>query len=350
MNCLHDNQSYAFASDNYAGVHPKILQALMVANGGHQPAYGADVYTIALQQKIKQLFGEQAEAFPVFNGTGANITAIQALLPRWGAVICADSAHIQCDEGVAPEHMAGVKLLTVATTDGKLTPQLVDKQAWGFGVEHRAQPAVVYISQTTELGTCYSVAEIRALADYCHQHNMKLYVDGARLANALVAENTNVRTMITDTGVDMLNLGGTKNGMLQGECIISMHSDAHAAMPYLRKINAQLGAKMRFVSAQFLAWLEDDLWLNLAANSNLMAARLAASLAEVENITFTQKTQANAVFAVLPASARTRLHQQFHFYDWDEDKGEVRWMTSFDTTAQQVDAFVAAIKQAVAKA
>ncbi|MBI0098720.1 MULTISPECIES: low specificity L-threonine aldolase [unclassified Snodgrassella] len=349
MNRLHDNQSYAFASDNYSGVHPKIIQALTIANGGHQPAYGADVYTLALQQKIKQLFGEQAEAFPVFNGTGANVTALQALLPRWGAVICAESAHIQCDEGVAPEHLAGVKLLTVATDDGKLTPQLVARQAWGFGMEHRAQPAVVYISQTTELGTCYSVAEIRDLAEYCHKHNMQLYLDGARLANALVAENTDVRTMVTDTGVDMLNLGGTKNGMLQGECIISMRADTHAAMPYLRKINAQLGAKMRFISAQFLAWLEDDLWLDLAAGSNLMAKRLAASLTAIEQVSVTQKVQANAIFAILPANARARLHQQFHFYDWDESKGEVRWMTSFDTTTEQVDAFAAAIRQAVAE-
>lgn len=347
MNCLHDKQSFAFASDNYAGVHPEIMQALLVANDGHQPAYGADVYTLAFQQKIKQLFGETAEAFPVFNGTGANVTALQSLLPRWGAVICAESAHIQCDEGVAPEHLAGVKLLTIPTADGKLTPQLVAKQAWGFGVEHRAQPAVVYISQSTELGTCYSVAEIRALSDYCHQHNMKLYVDGARLANALVTENTDVKTMITATGVDMLNLGGTKNGLLQGECIISMHPDTHASMPYLRKINAQLGAKMRFISAQFLAWFEHDLWLNLAANSNQMATRLANALDEIEGITLTQQTQANAVFAVLPAHARAKLHQQFHFYDWNESKGEVRWMASFDTTEKQVDTFIAAIKQAL---
>ena len=348
MNRLHDPKIYSFASDNYSGIHPKILAALNTANEGHQSAYGADVYTAALQDKIKQLFGEQAQAYPVFNGTGANIIALQSLLPRWGAVICAESAHINCDEGNAPEYLGGMKLFSIPTADGKLTPELVAKQAWGFGFEHRAQPAVVYISQTTELGTCYTVSEIKALADYCHQHHMKLYLDGARLSNALVTQNTDVKTMITATGVDMLNLGGTKNGLLQGECIIAMHGEQQDAMPYLRKINAQLGSKMRYLSAQFLAWFEDDLWLQLAQHSNAMAMRLANALADIKEISLTQKTEANAVFAIVPKAICERLHEQFHFYDWNEQIQEVRWMTSFDTTAEQIDTFVAAIRQSIA--
>lgn len=348
MNRLHDPNQYSFASDNYSGVHPQIMAALNTANDGHQPAYGADVYTAALQKKIKQLLGADAQAYPVFNGTGANIIALQSMLPRWGAVICAQSAHINCDEGNAPEYLGGMKLLAIASEDGKLTPELVAKEAWGVGFEHRAQPAVVYISQTTELGTCYTPDEIRALADYCHQRQMKLYLDGARLANALVSQNVDLHTMVASTGVDMLNLGGTKNGLMQAECIISLHSEAQQAMPYLRKINAQLGSKMRYVSAQFLAWFEHDLWLNLARHSNAMASKLASSLAEFPCINLTQKTQANAVFATLPPEISARLHEQFHFYDWNEQTHEVRWMTSFDTTEEQIDAFVAAIRQAIA--
>lgn len=348
MNSLHDPKLYTFASDNYAGIHPKILAALSIANEGHQPAYGADIYTAALQQKIKQLLGERAQAYPVFNGTGANIVALQSLLPRWGAVICAASAHINCDESNAPEYLGGMKLFSIPTTDGKLTPELVATEARGFGFEHRAQPSVVYISQTTELGTCYTVNEIKALADYCHQHQMKLYLDGARLANALVAQNTDIKTMITATGVDIFNLGGTKNGLLQGECIINMQIDEQQAMSYLRKINAQLGSKMRFISAQYLSWFEDDLWLKLAQHSNAMATRLATALTDIKAITITQKTEANAVFAIVPELVCARLHEQFHFYDWNEHTHEVRWMTSFDTTTEQVDTFVAAIRQAIA--
>jgi threonine aldolase len=346
MNRLHDAKLYSFASDNYSGVHPKILAALSIANEGHQPAYGADVYTTALQQKIKQLLGNQAQAYPVFNGTGANIIALQSLMPRWGAVICTESAHVNCDEGNAPEYIGGMKLLAIPTDDGKLTPELVAKQAWGYGFEHRAQPTVVYISQTTELGTCYTPDEIRALADYCHQRQMKLYLDGARLANALVSQNTDLYSMIAATGVDMFNLGGTKNGLLQGECIIAMHSDVQMSMPYLRKINAQLGSKMRYLSAQFMAWFEDDLWLELAQHSNAMASRLATAVADIPAISITQKTEANAVFAIVPKKICAYVREQFHFYVWNEQTQEVRWMTSFDTTTEQIDNFVTAIRQA----
>lgn len=264
MQTRHNPHDFAFASDNYSGIHPQILAAIAAANGGHQPAYGTDVYTAQLKQCIQQQFGEQAQAFPVFNGTGANVMALQALLPRYGAVICADSAHIHNDEGVAPEYVAGIKILAVTTADGKLTPELIAQQAWGWGNEHRAQPRAVYISQTTELGTCYSVAEIRAIADYCHQHGMWLYMDGARLANAAAHLNASLHDITTAAGVDMVSFGGTKNGIMLGECIVVLNPELADSMVYLRKINMQLGSKMRFISAQFLALLENDLWRALA--------------------------------------------------------------------------------------
>lgn len=346
MQRLHDPATYAFASDNYAGVHPQILAALTVANGGSAPAYGDDVYTQALQQKIAALFGSHAQAFPMFNGTGANVVALQALVPRCGAVICAETAHINVDEGVAPEYMGGLKLLSVPTTDGKLTPALVATRMLNQGVVHHPQPKLVYISQPTELGTCYQVAEIQALADYCHQHDMKLYVDGARLANAVVSLDTDVKTMITATGVDLLNLGGTKNGLLQGECLISLRHEVSDIIPYLRKSNAQLSSKMRFISAQFLAWFDQDLWLNLARHSNAMAQRLLAGICAIETLTITQAVESNAVFVRLPDAVRQQLHQQYHFYDWDQTQGEVRWMTCFETLPEQVDHFILAIKRA----
>ncbi|WP_066566044.1 low specificity L-threonine aldolase [Snodgrassella sp. CFCC 13594] len=350
MHTIHDTQSFSFASDNYAGMHPRVLAALAAANQGHLSAYGEDVYTQALQQKMQTLFGESAHCFPVFNGTGANVTALQAMLPRWGAVICAETAHINCDEGIAPEYAGGVKLLPVPTPDGKLTPGLIDQQAWGFGVPHRAQPGAVYISQTTELGTCYSVAEIKVLADHCHQLGMMLYMDGARLANAVAALSVDVKTMTTDAGVDMLSFGGTKNGMMLGECVLTLNPSLAQAMPYLRKINSQLGSKMRFISAQFLALLEADLWLELARHSNAMAQKLYTGIQAIPELTITQLPQANAVFAQMPLSVAAQLHQQYHFYDWNQHTGEVRWMTSFDTTEAQVEAFVKDIQAAFAAA
>ena len=350
MQTRHNPHDFAFASDNYSGIHPQILAAIAAANGGHQPAYGTDVYTAQLKQCIQQQFGEQAQAFPVFNGTGANVMALQALLPRYGAVICADSAHIHNDEGVAPEYVAGIKILAVTTADGKLTPELIAQQAWGWGNEHRAQPRAVYISQTTELGTCYSVAEIRAIADYCHQHGMWLYMDGARLANAAAQLNASLHDITTAAGVDMVSFGGTKNGIMLGECIVVLNPELADSMVYLRKINMQLGSKMRFISAQFLALLENDLWRALAGHSNAMAERLYQAVKNIEGVHITQPRQSNAVFAILPAAAVHALHQQFHFYDWNESSGEVRWMTSFDTTAEQVDAFAAAIQAACQEA
>ncbi|GLB66126.1 threonine aldolase [Arthrobacter mangrovi] len=344
---LHDAAARGFASDNYSGVHPEILTALAHANGGHQVSYGEDDYTARLQEIIQTHFGAQAVAYPVFNGTGANVLSLQSMLPRWGAVICAATAHINVDENGAPERVGGMKLLPVPTEDGKLTPELIDREAWGWGDEHRAQPLAVSLTQSTELGTLYSIEEIRAIADHAHGHGMKLHMDGARLANAAAALDVPLREFTTDAGVDIVSLGGTKNGLLFGECVVVLNPEAAAGLPYLRKMNMQLASKMRFISAQFVALLEDGLWLRSAAHANAMAARLRAAVAGIDGVRPTQETQANAVFATLPAGAADRIRKKFRFYDWDAARGEVRWMCSFDTSEADVDAFAEAIRAEV---
>jgi len=347
---LHDPQLRGFASDNYAGVHPEVLAAITEANGGHQIAYGEDVYTARLQEVVREHFGEQAEAFPVFNGTGANVTALTSVLPRWGAVVSTSTAHIHTDEGGAPERISGLKLLPVATPDGKLTPDLIGEEAWGWGDEHRAQPLAVSITQTTELGTLYTVDEVRAIADYAHERGMVLHMDGARISNAAAALGVGFREFTTDAGVDILSFGGTKNGLLYGEAIVVLNPEASDGLIYLRKLNMQLASKMRFVSAQLIALLTDGLWLRSASHANAMAARLRAGLegeisaGSITGVNFTQATQANAVFATLPPGVADRLRTSFRFYDWNPATGEVRWMTAFDTTEHDIDAFLAALR------
>ena len=339
----HDPELRGFASDNYAGVHPEILAAIALANGGHQISYGDDAYTEHLQEIFKSHFGAGAQAFPVFNGTGANVVALQSMTERWDSVICAESAHINVDECGAPEKVAGLKLLTLPTPDGKLTPELVDRHAWGWGDEHRAQPKVVAITQSTELGTCYTPDEIAALCDQAHQHGMKVYLDGARLANAAATLQLPLKAFTTDAGVDVLSFGGTKNGMLLGEAIVVLNPETARGVKFLRKAAMQLSSKMRFVSVQFEALLTDDLWLRNATHANDMTQRLYAQVKDIPGVTVVRKPQANAVFAILPPEVTERLQKRFRFYTWNEHTGEVRWMTSFDTTEADIDAFSAAI-------
>ncbi|CAI3796582.1 threonine aldolase family protein [Pseudarthrobacter sp. MM222] len=345
---LHDPSVRGFASDNYSGVHPEVLAALAAANEGHQVSYGEDDYTARLQQLIEEHFGEGIDCFPVFNGTGANVLSLQSLLPRWGAVICASTAHINMDENGAPERIGGIKLLQVHTSDGKLTPELIDKEAWGWGDEHRAQPLAVSITQTTELGTCYTPEEVRAIAEHVHSKGMKLHMDGARLANAAAHLNVPLRAFTRDAGVDILSFGGTKNGLLFGEVVVALNPEAAHGLVYLRKMNMQLASKMRFMSAQFIALLEGDLWLRSASHANAMAARLRAGVESIPGVQLSQKTESNGVFAVLPAGVADRLRTSFRFYDWNEAAREVRWMCSFDTTEEDVDTFIAAIKRELA--
>lgn len=349
MTQLHDLESRGFASDNYAGAHPEVLAAIAEANGGHQIAYGEDVYTARLTEVMHGHFGDQAEVFPVFNGTGANVTALTSMLPRWGAVIATSTAHIHTDENAAPERVSGLKLLTVPTPDGKLTPELIDVEAWGWGDEHRAQPLAVSITQTTELGTLYTPDEIRAITDHAHAHGMTVHMDGSRISNAAAALGVPLREFTTDAGVDLLSFGGTKNGLLYGEAVVVLSPAASEGLIFLRKLSMQLASKMRFLSAQLIALLDDDLYLRSAGHANAMAARLRGALEGTPGLSFSQATQANAVFAVLPNAVADRIRAQVRFYDWDRARGEVRWMCAWDTTEHDVDHFVEVVRAELAR-
>jgi threonine aldolase len=345
----HDAGERGFASDNYAGVHPEVLAALARANGGHVTSYGADPYTAAAHEVFRSHFGSQAQVFFVFNGTGANVVSLQAMTQRWDAVICAETAHINTDECGAPEKIAGLKLLTVPTPDGKLTPSLIDRQAWGWGDEHRAQPRVVSITQSTELGTLYTVEEISAVTAHAHARGMFVHLDGARIANAAAALDVPLRAFTTEAGVDVLSFGGTKNGLMYGEAIVVLNPEAVRGVDFLRKAAMQLSSKMRFVGAQFETLLSGDLWMRSARHSNAMAQRLAAAVRDIPGLTVTRDVQANAVFAILPRSVTTRLQEQFHFYVWSEHTGEVRWMCAFDTTEADIDDFAEAVRKEMAR-
>lgn len=337
-----------FASDNYAGIHPEVMQAIAAVNHGHQVAYGDDIVTEAFDAMIRRHFGEQAVGFPVFNGTGANVVALQAMCRSWEAVVCANSAHINVDEGGAPEKVAGLKLHTIPVEDGKLTPALVPIEAHGFGNEHRAQPKVVSITNTTELGTVYSVEEIRALTEQAHKLGMYVHLDGARISNAAASLGTTLREFTTDAGVDAVSLGATKNGALAAEAVVILNPKFADAVKYIRKSAMQLSSKMRFSSAQLLAMFDTDLYLRNANHSNAMARKLYDAVNEIPGIDVGDAPQANALFPILPADVTERLQQSFKFYVWNHLTGQVRWMCSWDTTEADIEAFVAAIKKEMA--
>jgi threonine aldolase len=338
-----------FASDNYAGVHPAVLAAIAAANAGFAPAYGDDDWTIALQARMREVFGD-VDAFPVFNGTGGNVTALATIMRPFEAVICAETAHVNVDECGAPERFVGVKLVDLPTLDGKLTPELVRGALVGIGDQHHVQARVVSITQATELGTVYTPAEMSALAEVVHDANLLLHVDGARLVNAAIGLGVSLREITTDCGVDVLTFGGTKDGLLGGEAVVFFRRDLAERYLFVRKQGMQLASKMRFVSAQLLRLLEDDLWRETAGHANAMAQRLVAAAAELPGVRVAYPVQANAVFVALPATVTERLLEDYRFYAWDEEAGVVRWMCSWQTTPADVDRLVAALRDAVAAA
>lgn len=342
----HDRTARGFASDNTSGVLPEVVDAIAEANGGHLTSYGDDPYTARLGEVATKVFGEDAAIFPVFNGTGANVVSLALMCERWDAAICAETAHVHVDECGAPERLAGVKLLATPTPDGRLTPELVDRHAHGFGFEHHAQPKVVTITQSTEMGTVYSPEDLAALCRHAHDLGLWVHMDGSRLANAAASLGCTLREITSDVGVDVLSLGGTKVGLMGAEAVVVLNPEAVRGPKYVRKLMGQLPSKMRFISAQLLALYDGDLWRRTAGHANAMATRLADGVRDVAGVQITQPVQSNAVFARLPAAMTAALREQFFFYDWDEATGEVRWMCSFDTTPEDVDAFVAAARDA----
>jgi threonine aldolase len=337
-----------FGSDNHAGIHPEILAAIAEANAGHVHSYGGDPYTERMVAQFRRHFGEQAEVFPMFNGSGANVVSLAAMIRPWSSVICAASAHVALDESTAPELVAGCRILGLPTPDGKLTPELIEPHLVGFGFVHHAQPAAVVISQSSEYGTVYTPDEVRAIADLVHGHQMRLFMDGARLGNAAVALGAPFRAFTTDAGVDALTFGGTKNGLMVGDAAVLLDPDLAPDLPFIRKRATQLASKMRFLSCQFEALLAGDLWERNARNANAMAARLADAIRDVPGLALTQPVQANAVFATLPRHHIGPLQERAFFYAWDEARNEVRLMCAWDTTPEDVDAFAADIRQTLA--
>ena len=336
-----------FASDNNAGVHPVILKAMEEVNPGHVVAYGDDPYTISTTRKMKNIFGPDSEIFFVFIGTAANVLGLSSLTQPYHAVICPDTAHIHVDECGAPEKFTGCKLLTVKTPDGKLTVELIRQHMHGFGFEHHVQPKVISITQSTEMGTVYSLEEIKEISSFAHANNMFLHMDGARISNAAVSLNADFYDLTGRAGVDVLSFGGTKNGMMYGEAIVFFNRALCNDFKYRRKQGMQLASKMRYIAAQFDAFLSDDLWKINASHANKMAKLLYREVKEIRDIEVTQPVESNAVFARIPGKIISGLQEKYFFYVWDENSSEVRWMCSFDTTEEDITGFVSLLKEKV---
>ena len=337
----------SFASDNASGVHPAVMDALIDANQDHALAYGADPWTERAVQSFRSRFDAPVEVSFVWGGTGANVVGLQSLLAPWDAVVCSADAHIAVDECGAPERFTGAKLLTFPTPDGKLRPEHVEASQAGRGDEHHSQATVVSVTQSTECGTLYSPAELEEICEAAHAHQMKVHLDGARLANAVAALGCDLRAITIDAGVDVLSFGGTKNGMMYGEAVVFLDPDLGANRRFIRKQATQLPSKMRFVAAQFEALLADDLWVRNAAHANAMALRLADAVRVIPGVTLTREPVVNSVFAALAPDAIVRAQEQSFFWVWDETTNEVRWMTSFDTTDADVAEFAAVLRAAI---
>jgi len=334
----------SFASDNNSGVHPQIIQAIIDANQGHAVGYGDDEWTGKADAVFRQQFGEDVQPYYVFNGTGSNVTALQALTRSYGSIICAATAHIYTDECGAPAKATTAVLKPVSTPDGKLTPGLIAQELHGLGVQHHSQPQVVSISQSTEMGTVYTVEELKTLCDFAHSHNLYVHMDGSRLANACAHLGVGLRELSRDCGIDILSLGGTKNGMMIGETVVAFRPGWNDNLMYYRKQSAQLYSKMRYLSAQYLAYFQDDLWLQNAGHSNAMAACLASQIRNLQGVHFTQKVESNSLFLILPQEVIRKMLEKYFFYMWDENVGEIRLVCSWDTAQPDVDAFVECLK------
>ena len=328
-----------FASDNNSGVHPAVMDEIMRVNHGHTVGYGSDPFTVRAIELLRKELGEDSEISFVFTGTAANVLGLAGVTRSWNSVITASSAHIEEDECGAPEKFTGCKVLTVDTPDGKLRPDLLRRHMHGFGFEHHSQPAVISVSQSTEMGTVYNVKEIRELADFAHENNMLLHMDGARLANAAVSLGLPFRAFTTDAGVDVLSFGGTKNGMMYGEAVCFLRPGLAEGFKYLRKQGMQLASKMRFIAAQYIAYLNNDLWKGCAEHANKMALELEKRIRTIEGVTITQKVESNGIFLIMPEDVADRLSREYFFYPWNEELSEYRLMTSWDTTSDDITQF-----------
>jgi len=334
----------SFASDNNSGIHPLIMQAIIDANQDHAVGYGEDEWTRKADAAFRRIFGEDVQPYYVFNGTGSNTVALQAMTRSFNSVICADTAHIYTDECGAAAKATGAVYQPIATPDGKLTPELIAQAFEGIGVQHHSQPRVVSIAQSTEMGTVYTVKEVTAICDFAHSHNLYVHIDGSRLANACAHLGVGLRALSRDCGVDILSLGGTKNGMMMGEAVISFRPEWNENLMYFRKQTAQLYSKMRYMAAQYLTYFQDDLWLKNATHSNAMAEYLAGKIRNIPGVHFTQKVEANSLYLILSPEVIEKLLEHYFFYMWDENTNEIRLVCSWDITQADVDAFAERLK------
>lgn len=337
----------SFASDNNSGVHPLVMEALNQANVDHAVGYGDDAWTEEAIRKIREEFTPDCEPLFLFNGTGSNAVALQLSTRPYNMILCAETAHIYVDECGAPARMTGCQIRPIATPNGKLTPELVSPHLKNFGEQHHSQPGTIYISQCTELGTIYTQQELKALTSLAHQHGMYVHVDGARLANACVALNLSLKELTVDCGVDILSFGGTKNGLMMGESVIVFNQELKKDALYVRKQSAQLASKLRYLSCQFTAYLTNDLWKKNATHANAMAQMLHDGLKQFPEVSFTQKMESNQLFLTMPRTAIDTLLKDYYFYFWNEAANEIRFVTSFDTTEEDVQSLLCAVKDAL---
>jgi threonine aldolase len=342
--------SRSFASDNNAGVHPEVLRAISAVNQGHVVGYGDDPYTDSAVRQFKRHFGNDIEVFFVFNGTAANCLSLKALTNSYHAVICAEVAHIYVDECGAPEKFTGCKLIPLPTREGKLTLEAVRNAYHGIGVEHHVQPRVISFTQATEVGTVYKPEEIRRLARFAREHSMFLHMDGARIANAAARLALNLRQATRDLGVDILSFGATKNGGMGAEAVVffpTALSLSAVDFKFYRKQGMQLASKMRFLSAQFEALFNNDLWLRNARHSNRMAQLLKREVSNISGVKVVHKVESNGVFVQIPRRAIAKLQKRYFFYEWDEAQSVVRWMCSWDTTESDIKQFTDFVRRTI---
>ena len=336
----------SFGSDNNSGVHPRIMDAIVQANSNHAIGYGDDDWTrkakVAMQTLLET---DSIKPYFVFNGTGANVIALQACLSSFNSIICASTAHIAVDECGAPTKFTGCAIKEIDTKDGKLTPALVSPHLHGFGIDHHSQPKVIVISQTTELGTAYTPQEVKELADLAHKHDMYLFVDGTRLSNACDTLNVSLKEMTIDCGVDIFTMGGTKNGLMMGEVIVALRPELEKNLMYYRKQTCQLYSKMRYLSAQFIPYLNEQIWIENAQKSNAAAQQLGNAMKKIKEIEITQKVESNAIFFILPKGVSDELRKHYFFYDWDESRNEMRLVCSWDTTQSDINDFISYLQK-----
>lgn len=343
----HSKPSRSFASDNNAGVHPRVMEAIVAANDGHVIAYGDDPYTARAVELFREQLGKDVEVFFVFGGTGANVLGLKAATQSHHAIICAETAHINVDECGAPEKFTGCKLLSLPTANGKIEIAQIKPLLHEVGFEHHVQPRVISVSQATEMGTVYTPRELKSLSSFAHDNSMLLHVDGARIANAAASLNLKLKAITKDAGVDVLSFGGAKNGMMYGEAVVFFDQSLARDFKYTRKQGTHLPSKMRFISAQFEALLSDDLWRKNAEHANRMAQLLANELDKIPQVKITQKVEANGVFAIVPKKYIPLLQKKYFFYVWNEETSEVRFMTSFDTTEDDIGDFVSLVRKTI---